>query len=117
MLREIVLNPLEVKPRKNCEHSECSGYPIFGVAPHICFWRKETAINRLGGSTIKPPEEWPENFLLEIEPGIPLKQQLTQALCGVYFCPKCKAGISSASNRLIGKVELSLLMKREGIWG
>jgi hypothetical protein len=115
MLRQILLNPLEVKPKTHCGHGECSDYPLFGVAPHICFWRKETAITRLGGSTIKPPEEWPENFLLEIEPEKPLKQQLTQALCGVYFCPKCKGGISSARDTLIGKVELSLRMKRDGL--
>ena len=77
-----------------CQNDECEAYPIYGVAPHECYWRKEGGFekNALGTSTIEPLSEWPENFFAEIDKSKPVKEQLSWGLCGVYFCPDCMTG-------------------------
>lgn len=90
-----------------CKNADCELYPIFGVAPHECYWRKDGGFeeNPLGTSTIEPLQNWPNNFLAEIEPDIDVKQQLSWGLCGVYFCPECMKGVGAFTG-LLGKDEI-----------
>lgn len=49
----------------NCNDGENrSVYPYYGVVPHECYFRKKGGFkeNKIGDSTLKPKEEWPENF-------------------------------------------------------
>lgn len=77
------------------EHKCDEGYPQYGVAPHECFWRKPGgfAENTIGQSTIEPLEEWPDNFLAEIDPTQRIGPQISYGLCGVWYCPVCKKGM------------------------
>lgn len=77
-----------------CKNEDCHFYPQYGVAPHVCYWRKEGGFeaNPLGTSTILPAETWPNNFLAEIDPSESVEKQLSWGLCGVYFCPDCLKG-------------------------
>lgn len=62
---------------------ECEGYPMYGVGPHECYWRKGPEF-QIGQSTILPESNWPSCFFLE--------EGATPAYgnnCGVYYCPEC----------------------------
>ena len=80
-----------------CNHPECDSYPYHGVAPHECYWRKQGGFkeNPLGTSTIEPLENWPENFLAEIETDQDIEEALSWGLCGAYVCPDCKSGMKA----------------------
>jgi hypothetical protein len=100
---------------KKCTDSKCENeewYPQYGVAPHECYWKKPGGFeeNMPGDSTIEPLEKWPDSFLAEIDGSKPIKPQLQYGLCGVYFCPKCKAGLESSL-----KSDLAQLMSKEQI--
>lgn len=76
-----------------CETCKNGEYPIYGVAPHECYWRKGPEY-QIGQSTLLPSEDWPLNFWLEVAaPLEPHEIQYPNA-CGVYFCPDCSWGIA-----------------------
>lgn len=75
-----------------CNNPECADYPIYGVAPHECFY-KRGAEYTVGQSLLKPTEEWPSNFVLEILNGEKPEDIAYPNACGVYYCPACKAGM------------------------
>lgn len=74
-----------------CNNPHCDAFPIYGCAPHECYWKKEGGFsNPLGTSTIDPLPDWPDNFLAEIDGDKPIQDQLSYGLCGIYVCPSCK---------------------------
>lgn len=83
-----------------CENVECEMYPMYGCAPHECYWRKDGGFekNALGTSTVLPVSQWPDNFYLEVEQGKAIEEQLKWGACGVFFCPTCKQGSQSADD-------------------
>ena len=63
-------------------------FPIYGVAPHDCFYMLGTAP---GTSREKPESEWPENFVLDPDSG----PWTGYPRAGVYtHYPSCGAGLS-----------------------
>lgn len=97
-----------------CSNPDCDSYPIYGVAPHECYWRKPGGFeeNPLGTSTIVPLEDWPDNFEAEIDPDKPVAEQLSWGLCGVHYCPECKNGMGSYDDSY-GREALLELLARE----
>lgn len=92
---------------------ECDDFPYYGVAPHECYWRKPGGFegNKLGTSTVNPLENWPDNFLAEINPNVDIKSQLSYGLCGIYYCPACKRGMVEtetllSKNTIQSKIDL-----------
>lgn len=77
---------------ETCSNPDCGDYPIYGVAPHECFYKKGPDF-KIGQSTLRPREEWPDNFLLEVLPGEDPATIAYPNACGVYFCPECKNGM------------------------
>lgn len=94
---------LEPPPQGHCSDAGCGYFPMYGVAPHECYWRKPGGFdaNPLGTSTVLALDDWPDNFLAEIEPDRPVAEQLSWGLCGVHYCPNCKHGMAE-SNGLWG---------------
>ena len=87
---------------KACTSDKCINedyFPQYGVAPHECYWRKEGGFekNPLGTSTIINLDQWPDNFLAEIDPEESIASQITLGLCGVHYCPDCKKGMRETS--------------------
>jgi len=62
-----------------CRNKEHSGFPIYGVAPHDCFYKIG---KNIGESEVHPVETWPENFVVDKEDNN----------CGIYYCPTCMEG-------------------------
>lgn len=75
-----------------CRNEECNLYPYYGVAPHECFYKRGEEFT-IGQSLLKPKEEWPDNFRLDIEPGEDPAIIKYPGACGVYYCPDCKKGM------------------------
>lgn len=75
-----------------CADPEHDFYPYYGVAPHECYYKKGPEF-RIGESTIHPVSEWPDNFVVELEPGETAEQAQAASACGVYYCSTCKAGM------------------------
>ena len=63
-------------------------YPMYGVAPHECYWRKGPAYT-LGQSTLTPitPDDC---FIPELEHGETWADFRYPQACGVYYCPNCQ---------------------------
>lgn len=76
----------------NCSSSECKEYPYYGVAPHECFYKKGADFVP-GQSTLLPRGEWPDNFILDLEPGERPEDIKYPSACGVYYCPERKKGM------------------------
>lgn len=103
------------------QQSECEYYPVFGVAPHECYWRKPGGFNNpLGTSTIEPLDNWPDTFYAEIDTTRPVSAQLGWGLCGVYVCPcGCSEDfvksrdISSDGTKLMSKSEIKAAINKE----
>lgn len=83
---------------EKCNNPECSAYPMYGVAPHECYWRKPGGFeaNPLGASTIIDMQHWPANFLAEIDPDEDVGPQISWGLCGVFVCPSCGSGYQAS---------------------
>ena len=83
-----------------CSNPDCSVYPMYGVAPHECYWRKPGGFeaNPLGTSTIIDVEKWPANFLAEIDPDKDIAEQLSWGLCGIWTCPDCGSGVTPSAD-------------------
>jgi hypothetical protein len=97
------------------QQSECEYYPVFGVAPHECYWRKPGGFdNPLGTSTINPLESWPDGFYAEIDTSKPVSGQLNWGLCGVYVCP-CGCCDSFVSDRGVASANGTVLMSKAEI--
>lgn len=72
-----------------CGH--CDGlYPMYGVAPHDCFWRKGPEFS-IGQSTVLPVEQWTDAFVPELEDGETWADFAYPAACGIYYCPHCQS--------------------------
>ena len=81
----------ETKQNKDCcdycndGDGNCA-YPVYGVQPHVCFYKKEGGFNNLlGTSDMLPKETWPDNYKPDPEGGN----------CGTYtHCLECGRGKS-----------------------
>lgn len=63
-------------------------YPMYGVAPHDCFWRKGPSFT-IGQSTLVQIE--PDHcFVPELEAGEDWSHFVYPSACGVYYCPACQ---------------------------
>jgi hypothetical protein len=75
-------------PGRGC--TDCGGeLPMYGVAPHECYWRKGPQFT-LGQSTLVPFDE-SACFVPDLEPGETWADFRYPAACGVYYCPRCNA--------------------------
>jgi hypothetical protein len=75
-----------------CKNPECGDYPYYGVAPHECFYKRGAEFT-IGQSLVKPVNEWPDNFALEVLKGEKPEDVKYPNACGVYYCPDCKRGM------------------------
>jgi len=71
-----------------CETCKNGEYPMYGPAPHECFWKKGPEYT-VGQSTLLPIEAWPNNFLLEVDEGKQPQDMRYPNACGIYLCPDC----------------------------
>lgn len=78
-----------------CAHQRHADYPMYGPAPHDCFYKRGPGFS-IGESVLKPSEEWPGNFVLELEPGERLEDVHYPEAMGVYYCPACRAGMPAS---------------------
>lgn len=69
---------------KNCPHD----YPVYGMAPHECFWRKGPEFIP-GQSTLVPFTE-EDCFWPDIADGKTWEDWDYPDACGVFFCPVCQ---------------------------
>lgn len=90
-----VVSPVPASiPDAVCEHCydpdepSISYYPMYGVAPHECYWRKGPEFT-LGQSTLKPfsPEDC---FVPDLEDDEDWGAFQYPSACGVYYCPNCQ---------------------------
>lgn len=80
-----------VKLARECTNPEHDLYPHYGVAPHECFYKKGREFMP-GQSTLLPRDQWPENFVLEVEEGEDPATITYPSACGVFYCPSCLEG-------------------------
>ncbi len=64
-------------------------YPLYGVAPHECYWRKGPEFT-LGQSTLLPIEQWTDLFVPDLEDGETWADFGYPSACGVFYCAKCQ---------------------------
>lgn len=71
-----------------CDTCGGEGYPLYGAAPHECFWRKGPEFT-LGQSTLIPitPEDC---FVPDLEDGETWADFRYPGACGVFYCPACQ---------------------------
>lgn len=65
-----------------CDNPDHDAYPLYGVAPHKCFYKIG---KKIGQSEILPQSKWPDNFTPD--PDIPKDELEKYGACGVYTCP------------------------------
>tara|TARA_B100000965_G_scaffold331170_3_gene295214 strand:+ start:1704 stop:2006 length:303 start_codon:yes stop_codon:yes gene_type:complete len=82
-----------------CPDPDHDDYPHYGVAPHECYYKKGPQALP-GQSTLKPREEWPDNFVLEVDPGEDGEAVAYPDACGVFFCPTCRKGQDAFQARM-----------------
>jgi hypothetical protein len=86
-----------------CDGNGDSWYPMYGVAPHECYWRKGPEFT-LGQSTLVAfgPDDC---FVPDLEPHEGWDAFVYPSACGTYYCPRCHAGqYADAWNRLIDRI-------------
>lgn len=64
-------------------------YPMYGVAPHECYWRKGPEFV-IGQSTLLPLSEWTELFVPELEDDETWADFVYPGACGIFYCGKCQ---------------------------
>jgi hypothetical protein len=65
-----------------------SMYPMYGVGPHDCYWRKGPEFT-LGQSTLQPLS--PEHcFVPDLEDDEDWSAYVYPRACGIYYCPTCQ---------------------------
>ena len=80
-----------------------SEYPMYGVAPHECYWRKGPQFT-IGQSTLAPitPEHC---FVPDLEPHEDWSHFGYPGACGVYYCPNCqRERYQSAWDALVARI-------------
>ena len=77
-----------------CSNPDHDLYPHYGVAPHECFYKRGPEF-KIGQSLLRPRDEWPSNFVLDVEPGEDPATITYPGACGTYFCPTCLSGRSA----------------------
>lgn len=80
--------------RKPCKNPDCDVYPYYGVAPHICFFRRGKQF-KMGQSKLLPRNKWPRYFVEDTSEG----SKPGYLPCGTYHCPKCLAGVPKKPKR------------------
>lgn len=86
------------------DESGQSVYPMYGVAPHECYWRKGPEFT-IGQSTLLPLEQWEPGFVPEILDGETWDDFQYPSACGVYYCPKCQRGkFKAAWSALVARI-------------
>lgn len=75
-----------------CTNPQCEQWPVYGVAPHTCYWKLG---KQIGQSELAAQHNWPDNFVLELEPGEKIEDVKYPNATGIYFCPTCKRGMKS----------------------
>ena len=81
-----------------CDDPMHEYFPQYGVAPHECFYKRGPEYT-IGQSLLKPRDEWPDNFILEVEPDEDPATITYPNACGVFYCPTCKAGMPTESTQ------------------
>jgi hypothetical protein len=84
-----------------CLNPDCGLHPYYGVAPHECYYKKGPEY-MIGQSTLLPQSQWPDNFVLDLEPGEDPETGAYPNACGVYYCPACLAGHPSSAEQVSG---------------
>jgi hypothetical protein len=87
-----------------CTHPDCDLYPHYGVAPHECFYKKGPN-HKIGQSTLLDRTAWPDNFVLDLEPGEDPATVSYPSACGIYYCPACKTGMYASAEGVRAQVE------------
>lgn len=86
-----------MRKEENCKNADCAEYPHYGVAPHICYWRKEGGFENSLGTSEKAPPNNPlyESFVLDLDDGLDPNEDVYAGGTGVYYCPDCKKDMPS----------------------
>lgn len=78
--------------------------PMYGVAPHECFWRKGPEFT-LGQSTLLPFDQWDSAFVPDLEPGETWDNFVYPSACGTFYCPNCDADkYAAAWSELVARI-------------
>jgi hypothetical protein len=86
-----------------CPTCADGGYPIYGVAPHICFDMRGPEYT-IGQSLLKPTDTWAaEAYVPEIEDGETWADTAYPNGCGIFYCPTCRAGYDRAWEAVVAK--------------
>lgn len=85
----------------NCD---CGGdYPMYGVAPHECYWRKGPGFT-LGQSTLTPITA-NDCFVPDLEEYEGWQDFKYPQACGIFYCPRCqREEYETAWNQLINRI-------------
>lgn len=88
--RELDCSPVEHDGHPDCQSPDCNLYPHYGVAPHICYYKRGDDF-KIGQSIGLPASEWPANFEPDLEEGETAETVSYPNACGTYYCPECVA--------------------------
>lgn len=93
-------SPSGFDPERGC--ATCSGeYPMYGVAPHECYWRKGPGFT-LGQSTLLTSDTWGQAlFVPDLLEGEDWSDFRYPCATGVFFCPECCPDQYAESWRLL----------------
>lgn len=73
-----------------CECSHCDGgYPMYGVAPHECYWRKGPEFT-IGQSTLLSVDQWEAGFVPDLNENEGWTDFRYPSASGVFYCPNCQ---------------------------
>jgi hypothetical protein len=77
--------------------------PMYGVAPHKCFWRKGPQFT-LGQSSLVPFTD-SDCFVPDLEDDEGWAAFIYPAACGIYYCPNCHCDeYGAAWAALVGRI-------------
>lgn len=86
---------------QSCECGDI--YPLYGVAPHECYWRKGPECT-LGQSTLVPITA-ADCFVPDLEDDEDWSSFTYPSACGVFYCPTCQRERYEANwKRLVDRI-------------
>ena len=78
-------------------------FPMYGVAPHECYWRKGPKFT-IGNSTLIPFGD-EACFVPDLEADEDWSAFVYPSACGIFYCPQCQRDkYIAAWNALIGRI-------------
>lgn len=81
----------------------CGELPMYGVAPHECYWRKGPEFV-IGQSTLVPFDE-SACFVPDLEPHETWADFYYPQGCGIFYCATCQADqYAAAWNALVARI-------------